>query len=124
MLRRKTSTVVRESGVRNRTVSRTASLVDIGDLVMLPAIAISKNFAKYTASVGRFQHVLVDEYQDVNRASAQLVKAIANHAQTLWVVGDARQAIYRFRGASMRNIVHFKDDYAYRSEDQGVTPKD
>lgn len=87
------------------------SLVDMGDLVMMPAIALSKDFAKYTASVGRFQHILVDEYQDVNRASAQLVKAITKHAQTLWVVGDARQAIYRFRGASMRNIVRFKDDY-------------
>lgn len=92
-------------------IRRKGSLVDMGDLVMLPAISLSNDFAKYTASVSRFQHVLVDEYQDVNRASAQLVKAIANHAQTLWVVGDARQAIYRFRGASMRNIVRFKDDY-------------
>lgn len=92
-------------------IRQKGSLVDMGDLVMLPAIALSKDYAKYTASVSRFQHVLVDEYQDVNRASAQLVKAIAKHARTLWVVGDARQAIYRFRGASMRNIVHFKDDY-------------
>lgn len=90
---------------------RKGSLVDLGDLVMLPAIALTKNWGKYTASMARFRHVLVDEYQDVNRASAHLVKAISKHAQTLWVVGDARQAIYRFRGASMRNIVHFKDDY-------------
>jgi superfamily I DNA/RNA helicase/Zn-dependent peptidase ImmA (M78 family) len=86
-------------------------LVDMGDLVMLPATALTKNFTKYTASVGRFKHILVDEYQDVNRASAQLVKALAGHAETLWVVGDARQAIYRFRGASMRNIVRFGDDF-------------
>lgn len=92
-------------------IRQKGSLVDMGDLVMLPAIALSKDYAKYAASVSRFQHVLVDEYQDVNRASAQLVKAIAKHARTLWVVGDARQAIYRFRGASMRNIVHFNDDY-------------
>lgn len=87
------------------------SLVDMGDLVMLPAIALTKNFDKYTASAGRFKHILVDEYQDVNRASAQLVKALAAHARSLWVVGDARQAIYRFRGASMRNIVRFGDDF-------------
>ncbi len=87
------------------------SLVDMGDLVMLPAIALTKDFAKYTASVGRFKHILVDEYQDVNRASAQLVMALAAHAKSLWVVGDARQAIYRFRGASMRNIVRFGDDF-------------
>ncbi|VBY40112.1 UvrD/REP helicase [Burkholderia pseudomallei] len=87
------------------------SLVDMGDLVMLPALALTKDFAKYTSSVGRFKHILVDEYQDVNRASAQLVKALAAHAKSLWVVGDARQAIYRFRGASMRNIVRFGDDF-------------
>lgn len=87
------------------------NLVDMGDLVMLPALALTKGFAKYTASVGRFKHILIDEYQDVNRASAQLVKAFAAHAESLWVVGDARQAIYRFRGASMRNIVRFCDDF-------------
>ncbi len=86
-------------------------LVDMGDLVMLPALALTNEYGKYKTSVGRFRHLLVDEYQDVNRASAQLVKALAKHADTLWVVGDARQAIYRFRGASMRSIVNFGDDY-------------
>lgn len=86
-------------------------LVDMGDLVMLPALALTTDYVNYSSSVGRFKHILVDEYQDVNRASAQLVKALANHADSLWVVGDARQAIYRFRGASMRNIVRFGDDF-------------
>lgn len=86
-------------------------LVDMGDLVMLPALALSKGYTKFKASVDRFKHLLVDEYQDVNRASARLVKALADHADSLWVVGDARQAIYRFRGASMRNIVRFGDDF-------------
>ncbi len=88
-----------------------SSLVDMGDLVMLPALALTNKYERFKASVGRFKHILVDEYQDVNRASAQLVKALAAHAETLWVVGDARQAIYRFRGASMRSIVNFGDDY-------------
>ncbi len=87
------------------------SLVDMGDLVMLPAVALRSDYAKFHTSVGRFKHILVDEYQDVNRASAELVKALAAHANSLWVVGDARQAIYRFRGASMRNIVRFGDDF-------------
>lgn len=88
-----------------------SSLVDMGDLVMQPALALTNNYDIFRTSVGRFKHILVDEYQDVNRASAQLVKALAAHAETLWVVGDARQAIYRFRGASMRSIVKFGDDY-------------
>lgn len=86
-------------------------LVDMGDLVMLPALALCQDHAKFLASVGRFKHVLVDEYQDVNRASARLVQALAKHAQSLWIVGDARQAIYRFRGASMRNILEFGEDF-------------
>lgn len=94
-----------------RKTEANSSLVDMGDLVMLPALALTNNYGSFKASVGRFKHILVDEYQDVNRASAQLVKALAAHAETLWVVGDARQAIYRFRGASMRSIVNFGDDY-------------
>lgn len=93
------------------TAEANSSLVDMGDLVMLPALALMNNYDSFKASVGQFKHILVDEYQDVNRASAQLVKALADHAETLWVVGDARQAIYRFRGASMRSIVNFGDDY-------------
>ncbi len=92
-------------------LSSNDSLVDMGDLVMLPALALTNKYSKHAASVKRFKHILVDEYQDVNRASAQLVKALASHATSLWVVGDARQAIYRFRGASMRNIVRFADDF-------------
>ncbi|WP_291139775.1 UvrD-helicase domain-containing protein [Dokdonella sp.] len=86
-------------------------LVDFGDLIMLPARALGAGMGEFLPSVGRFRHMLVDEYQDVNRASAELVKALAANADSLWVVGDPRQAIYRFRGASMRNIVRFEDDF-------------
>ena len=89
----------------------TRNLVDLGDLLMLPAAALRAGKHDFSATVGRFKHILVDEYQDVNRASAELVKALAKDADSVWVVGDARQAIYRFRGASMRNIVRFVDDF-------------
>lgn len=90
---------------------RKGQLADFGDLVMLPALALRKDLSKFKASVGRFRHILVDEYQDVNRASAELIKALNASAESLWVVGDPRQAIYRFRGASMRNIVRFGNDF-------------
>lgn len=86
-------------------------LVDFGDLIMLPARAMAAGMKEFLPSVGRFRHLLVDEYQDVNRASAELVKALATNADSVWVVGDPRQAIYRFRGASMRNIVRFGEDF-------------
>jgi DNA helicase-2/ATP-dependent DNA helicase PcrA len=55
--------------------------------------------------------VLVDEYQDVNRASARLLRAVAGEGKRLWVVGDSRQSIYRFRGASSSNMAAFALDY-------------
>ena len=59
-----------------------------------------------------YPHVLADEYQDVNRACARLVRLLAGEeAAGLWAVGDHRQSIYRFRGASPANVAAFEQDY-------------
>jgi DNA helicase II / ATP-dependent DNA helicase PcrA len=85
--------------------------VDFGDLIMRPALLIESDPSVQTALRLRHRHVLVDEYQDVNRASARLLRAITGDGKSLWVVGDARQSIYRFRGASSSNMVAFSKDY-------------
>jgi superfamily I DNA/RNA helicase len=85
--------------------------VDFGDLIMRPTLLIETDEAVRTAVRLRHRHVLVDEYQDVNRASARLLRAVASDGSRLWVVGDARQSIYRFRGASSINMVRFTSDY-------------
>jgi len=59
----------------------------------------------------RFQHVLVDEYQDVNFAQYRLVEVLARHHRNLCIVGDDDQSIYRFRGADVRLILEFEKDY-------------
>lgn len=84
--------------------------VDFGDLIMEPTRLLENNKAIQAAVQLRHRHVLVDEYQDVNRASVRLVKAIAGDGKRLWVVGDARQSIYRFRGASSANMPGFKTE--------------
>ena len=82
--------------------------VDFGDLLrILPARLITDDEAVQTQVRMRHRHVLVDEYQEVNRASVLLVKALAGDGANLWVVGDARQSIYRFRGASSANMAAF-----------------
>jgi superfamily I DNA/RNA helicase len=85
--------------------------VDFGDLIMRPTVLLETDEAVRTAVCLRHRHVLVDEYQDVNRASARLLRALAGDGRRLWVVGDARQSIYRFRGASSINMVRFANEY-------------
>lgn len=104
--------------------------VDFGDLIMHPTVLLETDPAVARATQLRHRHVLVDEYQDVNRASARLLKAVAGDGKGLWVVGDLRQSIYRFRGASSTNMARFGQDYPqagfaqlginYRSTDQIV----
>ena len=54
---------------------------------------------------------MVDEYQDVNRASAKLVRGLTQKCKSVWVVGDANQAIYAFMGASSSNLENFQIDF-------------
>jgi superfamily I DNA/RNA helicase len=92
--------------------------VDFGDLIMGPTRLLENNRAIQAAVQLRHRHVLVDEYQDVNRASVRLVKAIVGDGNRLWVVGDARQSIYRFRGASSANMAGFKAEFPTADIDQ------
>jgi DNA helicase II / ATP-dependent DNA helicase PcrA len=92
--------------------------VDFGDLIMRPTMLIESDPALKAAVQLRHRHVLVDEYQDVNRASVRLVKALAGDSKRLWVVGDARQSIYRFRGASSANMAGFKSEYPAATAEQ------
>ncbi|MFW5986243.1 MAG: DNA helicase PcrA, partial [Halanaerobiales bacterium] len=59
----------------------------------------------------RFKYILIDEYQDVNTAQYQLVQLLAGKYRNICVVGDPDQGIYGFRGADIRNILNFEDDY-------------
>jgi DNA helicase II / ATP-dependent DNA helicase PcrA len=59
----------------------------------------------------RFRHVLVDEFQDSNRAQNELVSLLAREHRNICVVGDSDQSIYRFRGADIRNILEFENAF-------------
>jgi DNA helicase II / ATP-dependent DNA helicase PcrA len=59
----------------------------------------------------RFQHLLIDEYQDTNRAQYALIKALAGSRGNIVAVGDEDQSIYRFRGADINNILNFEKDF-------------
>ena len=84
--------------------------VDFGDLVARPTALVETDEAVRAELQERYEHVLVDEYQDVNRASVRLLRALKPDGENLWVVGDAKQSIYRFRGASSYNIDRFETE--------------
>lgn len=85
--------------------------VDLTDLLCVSIRLTQSGDPGVERFLAGIQHLMVDEYQDVNRASALLVKELAKATQTLWVVGDANQAIYAFMGASSRNLENFQVDF-------------
>jgi DNA helicase-2/ATP-dependent DNA helicase PcrA len=90
---------------------RNANAVDFDDLLLLPVQLLAQNPRELEKYQRRFQYVLVDEYQDTNRAQYQLVKHLAGGHGNLCVVGDDDQSIYGWRGADIRNILDFKKDF-------------
>jgi DNA helicase-2/ATP-dependent DNA helicase PcrA len=85
--------------------------IDFGDQVALALHLVRTSASARTAIAGRFRYVLVDEFQDTNRAQAELVAALADAHRNVTVVGDDDQAIYAFRGAAVDNILAFQDRY-------------
>ncbi|GMA74736.1 hypothetical protein GCM10025880_11530 [Methylorubrum aminovorans] len=89
-----------------------ADALDFGDLVMRPVRLAAEHPDVAKALSLRHRHLLVDEYQDVNLATVRLIRALAaDEGERLWVVGDARQSIYRFRGATSASMAAFRAHY-------------
>jgi superfamily I DNA/RNA helicase len=94
-------------------LKKKAECVDFGDLVSMPVRLLESNVTIHNHFRTLFDHVLVDEYQDVNRSSVRLLAALRGSGENLWAVGDVKQSIYRFRGASSFNMGRFgKEDFA------------
>ncbi|MDB5481149.1 MAG: putative ATP-dependent helicase, partial [Caulobacteraceae bacterium] len=98
---------VAKAYVAYETLKRDAVAVDFGDLVALPVDLLERFPAIRDELADRYSHILVDEYQDVNRSSVRLLQLLTDKGRNLWAVGDARQSIYRFRGASAINMDRF-----------------
>jgi DNA helicase-2/ATP-dependent DNA helicase PcrA len=87
------------------------AFVDFGDQVSLALRLLRDSPAARDAVRRRFRYVLVDEFQDTNRAQAELVAIVADRHRNVTVVGDDDQSIYKFRGAAISNILDFQDRY-------------
>ena len=87
-------------------------VVDFADLIVRSVKLLREHTEVGEGLRKQYKWILIDEYQDVNRASGLLLKLLADDGKNLWIVGDARQSIYRFRGASPQNVHKFEEDFA------------
>ena len=85
--------------------------LDFGDLNMYVLELLRRRPTVLKELQERFRYIIIDEFQDTNWAQYELVKALAGDTKNVTVVGDDDQSIYKFRGASISNILQFKDDF-------------
>lgn len=85
--------------------------LDFDDILLYTAKLLQSNEAVRAKYSQMFRYVMIDEYQDTNQAQFEIVHQIAKDHQRVCVVGDDDQAIYSFRGATIRNILEFEKDY-------------
>ncbi len=85
--------------------------LDFDDLLLQTVRMLKENQTVVESVRKIFSYVLVDEYQDTNKAQYELTRLLTVHNQHLTVVGDAAQAIYSWRGADYRNLLYLKQDY-------------
>ena len=88
-----------------------AGNLDFGDQIFLTFSLLKNNKKVLSDCQKRFKYILVDEFQDTNFAQNEIVKLLASRDQNITVVGDDDQSIYRFRGASISNILDFHKTY-------------
>ena len=100
--------------LRNELLSKNG--ITFGDQITLVHQKI-RNDSEFLKSVaGKYEHLMVDEFQDNNFAQGQLVCLLADHLQSTVVVGDGDQAIYYFRGANIHNMKDFKKAFEGKSD--------
>lgn len=96
---------------RYQSILERDQTLDFGDLIAKSAVLLQAYPDVRDAVRSAYAHILVDEYQDVNRASGVMLKEIAGEGRGLWVVGDVRQSIYRWRGAAPSNLRRFAAEF-------------
>ena len=96
---------------RYATEKRRRGRLDFGDQVAKAVELVEGHPELLEELRTRFQHVLLDEYQDTNVAQRRLMQRICPPGASIMAVGDARQAIYAFRGATMYNLLSFTDHF-------------
>ncbi len=88
-----------------------SNAVDFDDLLVYTAMLLTDQSDIRQKYAGRFEHVLVDEFQDTNLAQYALIKHLASVHRNVFCVGDPDQSIYKWRGADWRNVQRLEQDF-------------
>lgn len=103
--------VVKRVFERYQQLLLACNALDFDDLLLDTARILEEVPAVRTAYAERFEHILVDEFQDTNLAQYTLLRHLSAYHHNIFVVGDEDQSIYRWRGADYRNVLRFEEDY-------------
>ena len=103
--------IVAEVYARYQDALHLNNALDFDDLLLFTVDLLDKNPEVCQYYQNKFEYILVDEYQDTNRCQYDLVRLLTGTKQNICVVGDDDQSIYAFRGADIKNILDFEDDY-------------
>ena len=101
---------------RYQTALKNRGCVDFDDLLLLTEQLFRDHEECRKSHAARFDHILVDEYQDTNGSQYCIIRALAKEHQNLCVVGDDDQSIYGWRGAEVEHILRFRDDWPAAKE--------
>ena len=85
--------------------------VDFGDLILLPLKILRQNSEISDLYNKKFKYILVDEYQDTNASQYMLLRLLSSERKNICCVGDEDQSIYGWRGAQLKNILNFENDF-------------
>src|SRR5206468_12475180 len=87
------------------------NLMDYDDLLLNLVKLLRENEPVRNELSSYYRYIMVDEYQDTNKLQSEIVKELAHKHQNIMVVGDDSQSIYSFRGATIRNILDFPEQF-------------
>jgi DNA helicase-2/ATP-dependent DNA helicase PcrA len=103
--------IVQRVYTRYQEMLLNSNALDFDDLLLWVAYLLEQNAEVRDKYARRYEHILVDEFQDTNMAQYILLKHLASFHRNIFVVGDSDQSIYRWRGADYRNIQRFEEDF-------------
>jgi DNA helicase-2/ATP-dependent DNA helicase PcrA len=95
----------------SRHIYHQHSVLSYADLILEALLLLRTHPSVLAAETSRFDYLLLDEFQDTNSAQHEVARAIGGRKANVMAVGDDDQAIYRFRGANLTNLLHFRDHY-------------